>query len=369
MVLTSKKNDPKVSVPMVAGKMNDPVLADWQAGLGKTIVFTSDPTAKWGTAWVSSSQYDAFWGNAVQSVERPPMSEDFDVHTSVDGSKGKIVVEALNKTDSFVNFLNIGGQVLDPKGNAINVRLVQTGPGTYEANFDAKESGSYAVALSYHGKQSGYLRGGVAVNSEPEYRELTSNDAKLQEIADKTGGRVLAPWDAANADLFSRQNVGVTASPLPVWDILLPILLAMILLDVATRRIAWDWASIRRMALAVGKRVRSFTSVRKVKSRETLDAFGVCGKKRPRSKFRPAETRRRRSLRRPSARRLDPIPRPSSRPKPGASKAISRKWSAEQPTNRSPPHQRRSNPKARAPTSPADIPEASSKPSAAPNSR
>ncbi len=274
LVLTSKKADPKVSVPMTTGKMSDPILADWQAGLGKTLVYTSDPTAKWGAAWIGSPQYDAFWGNVVRSVERPPMSEDFDVQTSVNGTKGKIVVEAVNKDDSFLNFLNIGGDVLGPDGKPIPVRLVQTGPGTYEGTFNASDPGSYAVALNYRGqKQSGYLRGGVAVNSDPEYRDLHSNDAKLQEIADKTNGRLLDPWDADRADLFSREKVPVTASPLPIWDILLPILLGMILLDVATRRIAWDWRSIRRAAVAVGDRVRSFTTVRRVESRGTLDAL------------------------------------------------------------------------------------------------
>ena len=69
-------------------------------------------------------------------------------------------------------------------------------------------------------------------------RELKSNEAKLEEIASRTGGRVLAPWNAADADLFDRENVIVTASPLPVWDRLIPLLLFTILLDVAIRRIA-----------------------------------------------------------------------------------------------------------------------------------
>jgi hypothetical protein len=60
---------------------------------------------------------------------------------------------------------------------------------------------------------------------------------------------------------------------MPVWDLLIPILLGTILLDVATRRIAWDWASIRRMGLSVAGFVESFTTVRKVETRQTLDAL------------------------------------------------------------------------------------------------
>src|SRR5665213_2548448 len=290
MVLTSKKNDPKVSMPLAAGKMNDPILAHWQAGLGKALVFTSDPTTKWGSNWVSSPDYGKVWAQVVRTCERPPMSSDFDVQTSVDGTKGKIIVEAVNKDDNFLNFLNVGGEVLGPDGKAVPVRLVQTGPGTYEGKFDANDAGSYVVALNYKGqKTSGILRGGVAVNSEPEYRDLQSNEAKLQEIADRTGGRVLPEWDAQSADFFSRQNVPITASPLPIWDILIPILLGLLLLDVATRRIAWDWNSTKRLAAAASARVRAFTSVRKVESRDTLDALRRVRDEVSETKFRTAD--------------------------------------------------------------------------------
>ena len=224
------------------------------------------------------------------------MSGDFDVQTTVNGTKGKIVVTAFCKDQKFVDFLKVGGFVLAPDGKtAIPVHLEQTGAGTYQAEFNATDSGSYVVGLGYQGQgadgkpTAGILRGGVAVNSQPEYRDLQSNDTKLAEIADKTGGNVLTPWDAQNANFFSRENVAVTASPLPVWDILLPILLGLIILDVAARRIAWDWASIRRMGLAVSTRVRSFTTVNKVKSRDTLDAFRRVREEVAETKFRPAE--------------------------------------------------------------------------------
>ena len=176
------------------------------------------------------------------------MSTDFDVQTTVNGTKGKVVVEAVNKDDNFLSFLNMAGDVLDPNGKPIPLRLVQTGPGTYEADFNATEAGSYVVALSYHGqKTSGILRGGVAVNSQPEFRDLQSNDQKLHEVVDKTGGNLMPPGTPKVPIYSAASNVMVTASPLPVWDTLLPILVGLILLDVAMRRIAWDLASTRRL--------------------------------------------------------------------------------------------------------------------------
>jgi uncharacterized membrane protein/membrane protein implicated in regulation of membrane protease activity len=315
MVLTSKKADPKVSMPISAGPMQDPLLAHWQAGLGKAAVFTSDATGKWASQWVASPAFSKFWAQVVRAVSRPPMSSDFEVNTTLNGTKGKVVVEAVNKEDNFLNFLNVAGKVVGPDGKPVDVRLVQTGPGRYEAEFDTHAPGNYVVALHYQGqKQSGTLLGGVAMNSDPELRDLKSNDAKLDEIATRTGGRVLTPWDAQNANLFDRENVEISASPMPVWDVLIPILLASLLIDVAIRRIAWDWQSTKRLATAAANQVRSFTTVRKVESRQTLDALKRVRGEVAESKFKtgeqpPAET---------TAPTPPPPPPPAARPDPKA---------------------------------------------------
>jgi hypothetical protein len=156
-----------------------------------------------------------------------------------------------------------------------DIKLVQTGPGTYEAEFATNEPGNYVLVMNYRGQkgEQGVLLSGVAMNSSPELRELKSNDATLLDIANRTGGRVLPAFDPVSANLFDRTNLPLSASPLPIWDILLPVLLGLIILDVAIRRIAWDWLSTKRMALAVANGVRAWTLSNKVESRQTLDAL------------------------------------------------------------------------------------------------
>ena len=73
-------------------------------------------------------------------------------------------------------------------------------------------------------------------------------------LGERTGGRVLKPFDESSADLFTRDGLAVTDSPQSIWDLLVPWLLALIILDVSVRRIAWDWPAIQRMALAVASR-------------------------------------------------------------------------------------------------------------------
>lgn len=281
LVLTSKKNNPTVQMPMVAmaepGKI-DPLFAVWQAGLGKAAAFTSSASALWDPQWLTpdyQATYGKFFAQMVRAVERPPMSTDYTVVTEKMGDKAKVTIEAANKEGGFQNFVRFAGTVLDPKGESHEVKIVQTGPGTYTGEFPISEEGNYVAALHWNdGKEkSGDLITGVAVNESPEMRELRSNDGLLEQIARRTGGRVLPAFDPDTANLFSRENLKITSSPMPVWDILLPILLALILLDVAARRIAWDWNSTKRMAFAAAEKVRSFTLTRQVEAKPTLDAL------------------------------------------------------------------------------------------------
>ncbi len=275
LVLTSKKKNPQIEMPIVAGAKNDPLLAHWQSGLGKAAVFTSDAHNKWLAPWINSPGYAKFWAQVVRSVSRPPMSSDFDVRTTQSGDKGKVVVEALNRDSAFINFLSIRGSIVGPDLKAHDIKLVQTGPGTYQAEFDTPDAGNYVLVLNYRGAQNtnGVLLSGVAMNASPELRDLKSNEAVIKEIAERTGGRMLAPFDAAGADLFDRSGLPLSSSPLPVWDVLLPILLGLVLVDVGVRRIAWDWASIRKYALGVAGFIEGRFAARRVDTRQTLDAL------------------------------------------------------------------------------------------------
>ena len=281
LVLSAKKNNPTIEMPLVAtmdGKKIDPLFAHWQAGLGKAAAFTSDGSPIWNEPWLDGDyapSYGKFWAQMVRGVSRPPMSRDFTVATIRNGDKATVTVEAADKEAGFASFLSIRGVVMDPDGKQHEIRLLQTAPGTYTTDFNTPNPGNYVVGLRYTGQddQSGWLVSGLAVNDSPELRELKSNEMLLEEIAARTGGRVIPAFSPQDADLFSRKNLIPSSSPLPVWDILIPILLALIILDVAVRRIAWDWNSTKKLATAMAGRVRQYTTTRSVETRQTLDAL------------------------------------------------------------------------------------------------
>jgi uncharacterized membrane protein len=275
--LCGRKDNPLIEVPILAGPKRDPIMASWQAGLGKVAVYTGDAYNRWDANWVGSDLYEKFWSQMVRGVSRSPFSSDFETEMSVDGDKGHLVIRATKEGNAFNNFLNFAGTISGGADLTSHpIRPLQTGPGTYEADFDASQQGSYIGYLSYVGQdgKTGSLLAGTTVNSSPEMRDLQSNDALLKEIADRTGGRYLQPFDVASADLFSRDNLQVTDSPQSIWDLLVPPLLALLILDVAVRRIAWDWPATKRIALAAADYVRQFTmTYRKVESPQTLDSL------------------------------------------------------------------------------------------------
>ena len=161
MVLTSRKTDPRIELPLVAGKLNDPLLAGWQAGLGRSVAFTSDATSRWATNWLGSGEFSKFWAQVVRTVVRPPVDNDLEMQTSVSGDKGHIGVQAMGADGTFQNFQSMGGTLIGPDLKPVDVKLVQTAPGEYEGNFDARKPGEYVVILQRQGSPGSHS--GMAV--------------------------------------------------------------------------------------------------------------------------------------------------------------------------------------------------------------
>ena len=106
----------------------------------------------------------------------------------------KVVVDALDKENQFLNFLQIQGNVVSPDLKRSTIELAQTAPGRYEGTIDeAEASGNYFINLGYRGPDGvqGVISSGVSVPYSDEYRELRSNPATLETIASVTDGQVL----------------------------------------------------------------------------------------------------------------------------------------------------------------------------------
>lgn len=282
-VLTSRKASPQVEVPIVAGRESDPILAYWQTGLGRAIAFTSDAHNRWAAAWYASDVYDRFWAQVVRAVARPPMSAELDVQTMLVAGeetagveRGKVTVEAVRPDGTFDSMLQLEGTVVAPDLTARPVRLQQTAPGIYEALFDTPLPGNYVVSLRYAGSDgaSGFLVSGLARTASPELRDLQSNDTVLAEIARRTGGRLLPAWDVAGQTWWTRDGLSPRVATLPVWHLLLPLALLLLLLDVAVRRLAIDRAMLAAAWAKLRLLVQSYTHT----TREEVERLRAAGR-------------------------------------------------------------------------------------------
>ncbi|HEX8201186.1 MAG TPA: glutamine amidotransferase, partial [Isosphaeraceae bacterium] len=263
LVLTSKKENELVEVPLKsplpAGQEN-PLLAHWTYGLGRAVAFTSDAGRKWTAQWPSWDSYAAFWSQVVRWSLRPVDRGNLTLALRREEGRIKVVVDALDKQDQFLNFLQIRGLVVKPDLGRESVELAQVAPGRYEGTIEGAEArGNYFVSLGYVGPDGtqGLIQTGVSVPYSDEYRELQSDPETLATLAAVTDGQVHA-WKtrrdgivdvartAAGADVFRRDRFTVPPRSFQaLWPDLLWLAVVLFLGDVAVRRIAPDLDRMR----------------------------------------------------------------------------------------------------------------------------
>ena len=253
-VLTQPKENELVDVPILSplpGGTDNPVLAHWQYGLGKSVAFTSDSGTKWTTDWTSWEGYQKFWSQLVRWTMRSVESGNVSVSTQRVDGKIKVVADVLDKDNQFVNFAQIKGIVLDPEMQRRPLELVQVAPGRYEGTVeDAEDRGTYFLTMEARvpGAQPSLLTTGVSVPYPQEYRELESNTGTLEQLASVTGGRVIEEKTAMAfdpADNPFRHDLPPPTASEDIWHLLLFWAIVLFLFDVATRRIALDLARLR----------------------------------------------------------------------------------------------------------------------------
>ena len=254
-VLTTRKPvaECPITSPIPSESELNPILAHWQYGLGKSVAFTSDTGERWAGAWRDSDVYKQFWGQLVRWSMRPAESQDLTVSTREQDGKVTVVVNALDKSSEFMNFLDLDGRVTFPDPNRkASLDFTQTEPGKYVAEFDAEDYGSYMMVVS-HRQKDGSLAlssSGFTISYPPEYRDVTSNRGLLEQVASISDGRVVDLADLGTTDFFLRNRPPAQRLQ-DAWPWLLVLALVAFLFDVAVRRIALEPAQMAYFARKV----------------------------------------------------------------------------------------------------------------------
>ncbi|MCB9845260.1 MAG: VWA domain-containing protein [Phycisphaeraceae bacterium] len=238
-------------VTMRIGKENDPLLAQWQYGLGRVVCYTSDATSRWNAAWMSWPDMRRFWDQHVRWMMRPVGSATMRIVTEDRGEQTLVRVEALDDTGERLATGVVQARASAPDGSGVPLDLRQTGPGLWEGSLPTGQSGTYVLAARVMGVDSegqpdvkGAAQAAIVRPFADEFRDLEDNAALLAQVADMTGGRIVNINDPGSADLWRREGLTMPVATRAIWIQLAIAAMTLFLLDVAVRRVRIEPAAI-----------------------------------------------------------------------------------------------------------------------------
>lgn len=232
---------------------DDPLLAQWQYGLGRSVAWTSDSTGRWAKNWVGWKGFTQFFSQLVSwtfpGEETGGIEARFE---SLDG-RTRLHVESVETDGSPRDFYRTMVTIVGPDLEPREVILDQVAPGVYEQDLGEIGSGAYAVRITQTRPGAPALGRTVGL-VEPvaaEYRLLGVNTPFLAALRSATGGTEIAlatdPW---------RHDLKLTSSFTELWPWLLVLALLLWPLDVALRRVSLGRREIADARAWVGRRWR-----------------------------------------------------------------------------------------------------------------
>jgi uncharacterized membrane protein len=223
----------------------DPILASWQYGLGRALVFTSDATSRWASDWVTWDNYSRFWAQAVSWSINDGANNNLETRIIMENETARLLVDARDDDGAFLNGLFLSGVLLNPDGESRRIPLQQTASGRYEATFTPQTEGAYFVTINGTMPDDSALTdvNGWVMSYSQEYIPHEQDDTLLVQLADISGGQNLSDTPT---DVFLH-NLDEREATTPIWEALLIVAMLLLPLDIAVRRLIMtrsDWARL-----------------------------------------------------------------------------------------------------------------------------
>jgi Ca-activated chloride channel family protein len=228
----------------------DPVLATWRYGLGRTAAFTSDAKAKWSVLWLRWRDFGKFWAQLTRWTLRSGSRSDTVARVERHDDVGEIIVDAVDPKGDFINFLDSQVGVVAPNRERTVIDLEQVAPGRYRGRFPAPQEGVYLVGMAQrrNDRVVGSQLAGLVVPYAQELRDLGVDETLLRELADLTGGAAVA--DPRDVFLKSRRQSRISVE---IWHWMVGFVAVMLLPEIALRRlgagsVGWLAGRVGRLA-------------------------------------------------------------------------------------------------------------------------
>ena len=208
----------------------EPLLAGWQYGIGRSAAFMSDMDGNWSRDMLLTDEGVMLFNNMVSWVVRREIGMEI-------YSKARHVSEGCEITLNLPYTAGINGVsalITTPSMEEIETSFVQTTPGEYRAIIDSNEEGTYIAAIALD-KDSGieYSMNGInlAFSAEYDLRQREFGQNLLKQLATAGGGKVLSIEDDIFDFLLNKNIVKTLIKP---WIILIALL--FLLFDIAYHR-------------------------------------------------------------------------------------------------------------------------------------
>ncbi|HUQ42790.1 MAG TPA: VWA domain-containing protein [Candidatus Limnocylindria bacterium] len=233
---------------------DDPILAQWQYGLGRSVAWTSDSTGHWAKNWVGWQGFNRFFSQLVSWTFPGEETGGIEAAFETVAGRTRLHIESVESDGSPRDFYTTMATLVGPDLQPVEVILDQVAPGIYETDLGEIDAGAYAVRISQVRPGAAALGRTVGL-VEPvaaEYRLLGTNLPFLAALRSATGGREIElatdPW---------RHDLDTTSSYTELWPWLLIFALLLWPLDVALRRVSLGRRELADARGWVGRRWRT----------------------------------------------------------------------------------------------------------------
>jgi hypothetical protein len=219
----------------------EPILARWRHGSGWSLAWTSDVKNRWAVDWLRWGGYPKFWGQIVRTTMRRQVWKSYDMYSSVEDGRAKIVVDAIDPNDKFVNQLDTELEVIDPKTNetTMTVPMEQTAAGRYVADFRIEKYGSFLLKAVHkrNGQQVAETQGSVSMPYPLEYLKTTPDKAPLEHAAYVTVGPGHEAWGDVDPKTVWNPDKQTVSYVQDLWPWVLLVVAGLMLLDIYAKRL------------------------------------------------------------------------------------------------------------------------------------
>lgn len=213
--------------------LDDPVLAAWNYGLGKVVVWTPDLNGYWSDPWIHWEGFQQQWSHLINGCLSSQNGDMIKLQLTREGGEIRIFASVLDQKPG----AQLEMIMQTDQEAAKEIILEQVAPGKYSGDFSIDKVGDYVFTarLKDHDELICSATRIIHVDYSPEYALDALNDYdNTKAIAVMTGGHVINK----ETNIFEEPLIKNSAE-VNLDFILLPLGLVFVILDIAVRKLDW----------------------------------------------------------------------------------------------------------------------------------